>query len=70
MRDLERDKLNREKQIWDYTLMLEACLKVEAKYIVTFEDDVLALDGWFHRTKAALQGVQEQVDSKHLDGCK
>jgi len=70
VRDLERDKLNREKQIWDYTLMLEACLKVEAKYIVTFEDDVLALDGWFHRTKAALQGVQEQVDSKHLDGCK
>lgn len=70
IRDLEKDKGNREKQIWDYTLMLEACLKSNAKYIVTFEDDILALDGWFHRTKAALQGVQGEVERQNLDGCK
>ena len=70
VRDLEKDKLNREKQIWDYTLMLEACMKVNAQYIATFEDDILALDGWFHRTKAALQGIREEVDRKNMDGCK
>jgi len=46
--------------------MLEACHQVKATYIVTFEDDILALDGWFHRTKAGLEAVEEQVKSLGL----
>ncbi|KAG9243970.1 hypothetical protein BJ878DRAFT_442265 [Calycina marina] len=67
LKDLEKDKENREKQISDYTLVLEACIKANSEYVVTFEDDVLALDGWFHRTKAALQGVQAEVKRKNMD---
>lgn len=59
-----------EKQVFDYAYMLEACLKVNASYIVTFEDDILALDGWFHRTKAALRDIDEQVKLLGLEDCK
>ncbi|KAH8590869.1 integral membrane protein [Bisporella sp. PMI_857] len=61
IRDLEKDRENREKQIFDYAYMLEACLAVNASYIMTFEDDVIVLDGWFHKTREALRGIEEQV---------
>lgn len=60
----------REKQVSDYTYMLDACLKANTSYIATFEDDVLALDGWFHRTVAALEEVDKQVRLLRDGECK
>lgn len=48
------DELFREKGLYDYTYLLKACHKTGSPYIAMFEDDVIALDGWYHRTIAAL----------------
>jgi hypothetical protein len=70
IKQLEGDPEDTEKQVFDYAYMLGACHQVNASYIVAFEDDVLALDGWFHRTKAALEGIEQQVQKLVLAECK
>jgi hypothetical protein len=63
---LEQDKEKfREKALFDYTFLLKACSDVGTPYIAMLEDDVIAMDGWFHRTQKALEKVVEK--SK---GCK
>ncbi|KAI1472134.1 uncharacterized protein F4812DRAFT_448837 [Daldinia caldariorum] len=42
------------KQKIDYTVLLSECARVDAKYTMTLEDDVIALDGWYHRALGAL----------------
>lgn len=44
-----------EKQKIDYSVQLAECAKVNPTYTMTIEDDVVALDGWYHRTMSALQ---------------
>lgn len=44
----------KEKGIFDYTYLLEACAATGAAHTLMLEDDVLALDGWFHRSMAAI----------------
>ncbi|KAF2714433.1 hypothetical protein K504DRAFT_3300 [Pleomassaria siparia CBS 279.74] len=43
-----------EKGIFDYNYVVRACHKKEIPYIAIFEDDVVAMDGWYHRTLAAI----------------
>nr|POE79505.1 hypothetical protein CFP56_07570 [Quercus suber] len=50
--------LMREKGLFDYTYLLKACLATGAPYIAMIEDDVIAMDGWYHRTLAALQQAE------------
>ena len=48
--DLENEPgLFREKALFDHTYVLKACYATCAELIVTFEDDIFAMDGWFHR---------------------
>ncbi|BCS21747.1 uncharacterized protein APUU_22179A [Aspergillus puulaauensis] len=54
----------REKALFDYTYLLKACEAVGAKYVVMLEDDVLAMDGWYHRTQDALRSIREQMTVK------
>lgn len=54
----------REKALFDYTYLLKACQAVNASYVAMLEDDVLALDGWYHRTRQALAGRCRQDDSR------
>jgi len=59
--ELENDAgLFREKGLFDYTYLLRACYATEAPYIAVFEDDIVALDGWYHRTLTGL----EQAETK------
>ncbi len=61
IRKLEGDRgLFREKALFDYTYLLKACAAVGTPYIAMLEDDVIALDGWYHRTQEALQQVEDQ----------
>jgi GR25 family glycosyltransferase involved in LPS biosynthesis len=50
--------LFREKGLYDYSYLLKACYKQGTPYIAMFEDDVVAVDGWYHRTQAALEQAE------------
>lgn len=54
-----------EKPLFDYGYLLEACLKTGAPYIAVLEDDVIAMDGWFHRTEAALAEAETETAQNH-----
>ncbi|KAF4766159.1 hypothetical protein HAV15_010590 [Penicillium sp. str.  len=51
----------REKALFDYTYLLKACATVDTPYVIMLEDDLVALDGWYHRTVAALSSAEEQT---------
>lgn len=56
---LEKDAgLFREKGLFDYAHLMKACYTQETPYITMFEDDVIAMDGWYHRTVAALKQAE------------
>lgn len=54
MRSQETPKGHMKKALFDYSFMLQKCLDSKAPYILMLEDDVIAADGWYRRTKAAL----------------
>ncbi|KAF2729573.1 integral membrane protein-like protein [Polyplosphaeria fusca] len=52
--------LYREKSLYDWSYLLKACHKQATKYVAIIEDDTVAMDGWYHRTIAALQDTEKQ----------
>lgn len=60
----------RQKALFDYTYLLSACERVGSPYIVILEDDVIALDGWFHRTEMALKTADEKTKQLGRNECK
>ncbi|KAI1658562.1 hypothetical protein F4813DRAFT_38083 [Daldinia decipiens] len=56
------------KQKIDYTILLGECTRVGAKYIMTLEDDVIALDGWYHRALGALHTATRKTQELGRDG--
>lgn len=58
--------LFRAKGIVDYTLLLSACHATNAQFSAIIEDDVIALDGWFHRTIRGLE--QAEIATRRLVG--
>jgi hypothetical protein len=68
LRQLEHQQLFIEKSALDFSLALEHCYKQSnSPYIALFEDDILAVDGWFVRTKLAIQQV-EAIAAKRQRG--
>ncbi|USW50345.1 Putative GPI-GalNAc transferase PGAP4 [Septoria linicola] len=56
VKDLESDSgLHRKKGLFDYTYLLKACYSKGTSYIAMIEDDVISMDGWYHRTMAGLK---------------
>ncbi|KZF23863.1 glycosyltransferase family 54 protein [Xylona heveae TC161] len=65
LKKLEEEKGSmREKGLFDYRYLMNACHSVGAPYVAMLEDDTLALDGWFHRTKEALKVAEEKTWAK------
>lgn len=60
----------REKGLLDYIYLLRACESINTSYTVMLEDDVIALDGWYHRTKQALSEAERQTIEEGVDKCK
>ena len=61
---LERDgsyEAHAQKQKIDYSVQLAECAKVNPTYIMTIEDDVVALDGWYHRTMNAVRAASRKT---------
>ncbi|KAJ6020124.1 hypothetical protein N7499_003419 [Penicillium canescens] len=57
----------REKGLLDYTYLLGACESVDTSYTVMLENDIIALDGWYHRTKNALSVAEQQTIEEGVD---
>ncbi|QMW42654.1 hypothetical protein G4B11_006024 [Aspergillus flavus] len=53
-----------EKGLLDYTYLLKACTAIGTPYTVMLEDDIITLDGWYHRTKEAISAVERQTAEK------
>jgi len=71
IKELEKDQGSfREKAVFDYTYLLKACSAVGAPYILMNEDDVIALDGWYHRSQRALEIAETQSHLKGFPNCK
>lgn len=60
----------REKALFDYTYLLKACATIDTPYVVMLEDDLVALDGWYHRTKTALSSAEEQTREMGAANCE
>lgn len=50
----------REKEALDYFHVLQRCEESGAEFIAMVKDDVLAMDGWLHRTLEALEEIEEE----------
>jgi len=73
IQELERERErtgvpDREKHMYDYVQLLKQCDSVEAKYVAIIEDDALALDGWFHRTRKGLEEIERRTQGKGEKG--
>lgn len=72
VRQLEADgdyEAHARKQKIDYAVLLDECAKVNPRYIMTLEDDVIALDGWYHRALSALQTATRKTHELGRDSC-
>ena len=47
----------RNKSMYDYGYLLEKCHETGATWVAMIEDDVLARDGWYMRSRQALQNL-------------
>jgi hypothetical protein len=50
-----------EKGLFDYSYLLTKCAEQYTPYIAIFEDDTVAMDGWYHRTIAAIHDAEQQA---------
>lgn len=71
LRELENEGgLFREKGLFDYVYLLKACQELGASHTIMVEDDVLAMDGGYHRTKRALVDADRQTSRLGASQCK
>ena len=61
VRGLEHGDLGFDrKPLFDYTFLLRKCYERGMPYVVMLEDDVIAAEGWYARTKAALRDLEQE----------
>lgn len=60
LRSQESAKGHEKKALFDYSYTLQTCLNTTASYILMLEDDVLAAEGWYSRTRAAIEEMEMQ----------
>ena len=72
IRALEKNKktVGRQKALLDYQYLLKACNKIETPYILMLEDDVVAQDGWYHRTQEAIASAEQQTREIGAPNCE
>ncbi|EOA85968.1 uncharacterized protein SETTUDRAFT_161662 [Exserohilum turcica Et28A] len=53
------------KGLYDYSYLLSKCAEQNTPYIAIFEDDTVAMEGWFHRTVSAIREAERQTVLRH-----
>jgi hypothetical protein len=61
IRNMEQTGRIMEKGIFDYAYLLNQCADQFTPYIAMIEDDTVAMDGWYHRTMAAIHEAEQQA---------
>jgi hypothetical protein len=59
---LETAEGHREKALYNYTYLLEKCSESGAPYTLMLEDDVLAVESWYRRSRAAVKELMERPE--------
>jgi hypothetical protein len=54
-----------EKSLFDYSYLLNKCAETFIPHIAIFEDDTLAMDGWYHRIMAGIHEAERQAALRH-----
>lgn len=62
--------LMREKGLFDYTYLLKACQGIGTPHVIMLEDDVVASEGWYHRTKGALHDADTKTRESGASKCE
>lgn len=62
LRSQETPQGHKRKALFDYSYNFEHCLESNAPYILMLEDDVLAANGWYRRTTAAIAEMESQPE--------
>jgi hypothetical protein len=69
-RVMESNQTHGTKAKFDYSIIMEECEKTGASNILMIEDDVVFMDGWWHRVaKAITEATTKSWDLGHKD-CK
>lgn len=69
-RENDVDKAS-EKEVLDNTILLKACHASRSEYIAILEENVVAMDGWLHRTLQALEEAEiNTIESQRWEDCK
>jgi len=61
IRNLETQHKVEEKGLFDYRYLMDKCREQYTPYIALFEDDTVAIDGWYHRTLAAIDEAEHKA---------
>jgi len=64
LQGLESNRDYRVKGAHDYAYVLERCIESKAPYIAIFDDDTLAVAGWYPRAMAAVERVEAGTPQK------
>ena len=51
----------KEKSLFDYAHLLEACKATGADFVFIMEDDTVAAEGWYRRTRQGLQAIATKM---------
>lgn len=55
----------REKGLFDYRALIEACLDTDAPYLAIFEDDIVATPDWYRRSLAGIAKAELRFPRDH-----
>ncbi|KAF2158635.1 hypothetical protein M409DRAFT_30860 [Zasmidium cellare ATCC 36951] len=67
VKSLEREDVeHRTKGLYDYTYLMQACYATKTPYIAIIEDDVVAMDGWYHRSVNGIPQAEAQASSERM----
>ncbi|KAF1814446.1 hypothetical protein P152DRAFT_456702 [Eremomyces bilateralis CBS 781.70] len=70
VRELEKEKAYEQKALLDYTYLLKQCMSQGMPYILMLEDDVVAVDGWYQKTIAAIETAEIMTMARGLKDCE
>lgn len=70
IKDIERKHSHGIKAKFDYSVVLEECLKTGAPYILVAEDDVVFMRGWLPRTMQALDEAAGKTRQMGHENCR
>ena len=55
-----------KKALFDYSYLLRTCYEKDVPWVIMLEDDTIAADGWFYRTRNAVEELMGRRDFENV----